>query len=56
VTPASSPLAESGGGYGLRGMRERAELLGGSLSAGPSGDGWRVELRLPPRMLTLGHT
>jgi signal transduction histidine kinase len=40
-------LADSGGGYGLRGMRERAEILGGSLLAGPEGDGWRVELQLP---------
>lgn len=37
-----------GGGYGLRGMRERAEILGGSLSAGPSSDGgWDVEAVLP---------
>jgi hypothetical protein len=28
-------------------MRERAEALGGSLSAGPADDGWGVELRLP---------
>jgi signal transduction histidine kinase len=40
-------LAGSGGGYGLRGMSERAESLGGSLLAGPHGDGWLVELRLP---------
>jgi signal transduction histidine kinase len=40
-------LAHSGGGYGLRGMRERAQILGGSLLAGPEGDGWRVELQLP---------
>jgi signal transduction histidine kinase len=40
-------LAESGGGYGLQGMRERAQILGGSLAAGPDGDGWLVELRLP---------
>jgi signal transduction histidine kinase len=46
--PAPDGLASSGGGYGLQGMRERAELLGGTLSAGPAGDGWRVELRLPP--------
>jgi signal transduction histidine kinase len=47
--PASAPngLAASGGGYGVRGMRERAQLLGGILTAGPSGSGWRVELRLP---------
>jgi signal transduction histidine kinase len=36
-----------GGGYGLTGMRERAELLGGRLSAGPTGAGFRVELWLP---------
>lgn len=36
------------GGYGLRGMRERAEILGGSLSAGPADDGgWSVEAVLP---------
>ena len=34
-------------GYGLTGMRERAELLGGELVAGPTEDGFRVELRLP---------
>jgi signal transduction histidine kinase len=43
----SISLAASGGGYGLEGMRERARGLGGTLSAGPDGDGWRVELRLP---------
>jgi len=37
----------SAGGHGLTGMRERAELLGGELTAGPSGDGFRVELSLP---------
>jgi signal transduction histidine kinase len=41
-------LADAGGGYGLQGMRERATLLGGTLNAGAAGDGWRVELRLPP--------
>jgi signal transduction histidine kinase len=40
-------LHGSGGGYGLRGMRERAELLGGTLEAGPTDYGWRVELHLP---------
>jgi len=43
-----SALAASGGGYGLKGMRERAQLLGGTFSAGARPDGWRVELRLPP--------
>jgi signal transduction histidine kinase len=44
-------LAATGGGYGLRGMRERAHLLGGTLNAGARPDGWRVELRLPPPAL-----
>jgi signal transduction histidine kinase len=33
--------------YGLIGMRERAMSLGGELSAGPTGEGWRVSCRLP---------
>jgi signal transduction histidine kinase len=36
-----------GQGYGLTGMRERAELLGGRLRAGSTGDGYRVELWVP---------
>jgi signal transduction histidine kinase len=28
-------------------MRERAELLGGTLTAGPTGHGFRVDLRIP---------
>ncbi|MFF3644594.1 sensor histidine kinase [Streptomyces sp. NPDC002564] len=40
-------LAASGGGYGLLGMRERAELLGGSLEAGPGEEGFVVTLRVP---------
>jgi signal transduction histidine kinase len=35
------------GGYGLTGMRERAELLGGTLVAGPADGGFLVELRVP---------
>ena len=34
-TAPPSALAESGGGYGLAGLKERAELIGGSLEAGP---------------------
>jgi signal transduction histidine kinase len=34
-TEPRSELAESGGGYGLAGLKERAELIGGSLEAGP---------------------
>jgi signal transduction histidine kinase len=36
-----------GTGYGLTGMRERAELLGGTLTAGPTTAGFRVELWVP---------
>lgn len=42
-----SPLAGTGGGYGLTGLRERAELAGGVFTAGPDGDGWRVDVRIP---------
>jgi signal transduction histidine kinase len=34
-------------GYGLTGMRERAELIGGELTTGPTDDGWRVRLVVP---------
>ncbi|MFF7281678.1 sensor histidine kinase [Streptomyces griseorubiginosus] len=40
-------LTATGGGYGLRGMRERAELLGGSLDAGPDEEGFVVTLKVP---------
>ncbi|MFJ5262162.1 sensor histidine kinase [Streptomyces sp. NPDC088387] len=40
-------LAGSGAGYGLLGMRERAELLGGSLRAGPEEEGFVVTLKVP---------
>ncbi|MFI6711565.1 sensor histidine kinase [Nonomuraea sp. NPDC050478] len=38
-----------GGGRGLEGMRERVRLLGGEITAGPDGGGWRVSARLPLR-------
>ncbi len=44
---AVGPLAAAGGGYGLAGLRERAELAGGSLTAGPVGDGYRVGVTIP---------
>ncbi|WP_448321647.1 sensor histidine kinase [Streptomyces sp. CO7] len=38
----------SGGGYGLRGLAERAALVGGRFRAGPvPGGGWSVEVVLP---------
>jgi signal transduction histidine kinase len=40
--------AAAGAGAGLRGMRERAALLGGTLDAGPRPDnGYQVEAELP---------
>jgi signal transduction histidine kinase len=44
---ARDARAETATGRGLAGMRERAELLGGSLVAGPTASGFRVRLRLP---------
>jgi signal transduction histidine kinase len=44
ATVADTP---PGGGHGLTGMRERVEVLGGRLEAGPAGGGWRVGTVLP---------
>jgi len=40
-------MANDGSGYGLTGMRERAELLGGELTTAMTPGGFRVELRVP---------
>lgn len=45
--PQPAALAGTGSGYGVSGMRERAELIGGRLLAGPTEDGFRVELWVP---------
>jgi signal transduction histidine kinase len=43
-------LIGTGGGNGLRGMRERVSAGHGELSAGPSADGgWRISATLPSR-------
>jgi signal transduction histidine kinase len=39
-------LADVGGGNGLAGLRERLERTGGTLRAGPTEGGWRVELEV----------
>jgi len=45
--PTEPALAGLGGGRGLAGLRERVERAGGSLRAGPTELGWRVELDVP---------
>ncbi|GAA1432392.1 sensor histidine kinase [Streptomyces thermospinosisporus] len=46
--PTGQAPPSSGAGHGLLGMRERAMMLGGSLTAGPSADGgYRIEALLP---------
>lgn len=42
-----SPLSETGGGYGIQGIKERILLLGGRVDAGPTGNGWRVHAEVP---------
>ncbi len=43
----SQPLAPGGAGHGVTGMRERAELAGGTLTSGAVADGWLVDLHIP---------
>jgi signal transduction histidine kinase len=46
--PSDVPPSDAGAGYGVRGMRERAAMLGGQLRAGPAGDGgFEVSAVLP---------
>jgi signal transduction histidine kinase len=44
--PSAGPTG-LGGGHGLAGLRERLERVGGSMRAGPTETGWRVELDVP---------
>lgn len=46
---ATAPTTEAwtGGGNGLRGIRERIERVGGRTWAGPAGQGWTVEMEIP---------
>lgn len=40
-------LSATGGGFGLRGMRERIELLGGEVSVAAQDSGWTVRAAVP---------
>ncbi|GHH03787.1 sensor histidine kinase [Streptomyces lanatus] len=42
-----APACRPGGGHGLRGIADRARLLGGTTEAGPARGTWRLHVRLP---------
>src|SRR4051794_6325342 len=44
---AEAAAASPGGGYGVRGMHERADACGGRLRAGAAGGRWRIDVELP---------
>ena len=41
------PASDARAGLGLRGIRQRTELIGGRVDVGPSGAGWCVEVDVP---------
>lgn len=45
--PAVVAATQSPEGRGLRGMRQRVEILGGAIEVGPTGDGWSVCTEIP---------
>jgi signal transduction histidine kinase len=47
VDSAGPPGQDSGAGLGLVSMRERAQAVGGTCTAGPGGSGWLVHAALP---------
>lgn len=50
--PARQPSPPSPGGHGITGMTERANALGGRLTAEPKADGgFRVAARLPTHLV-----
>ncbi|MFF9812977.1 sensor histidine kinase [Streptomyces sp. NPDC014006] len=49
VGTCRAPAVRPGGGHGLRGIADRARLLGGAAEAGPAGQAWRLHVHLPIR-------
>ena len=50
--PPTYPRRDEGGGHGIAGMRERAALYAGEVTAGPHPEGgFRVHVRMPLRVL-----
>ncbi|MFE5094311.1 sensor histidine kinase [Streptomyces sp. NPDC056638] len=47
TNPLTDSMGTPGGGSGLRGIRERAALLGGNAKTGPYDGEWRVHASLP---------
>jgi signal transduction histidine kinase len=47
VDSTGAPARAANGGHGVIGMRERAESLGGTCTAGPAGRGWLVGATFP---------
>ncbi|MFF7773991.1 sensor histidine kinase [Streptomyces tanashiensis] len=45
--PDRPPVTRPDGGRGLRGIAERAALLGGTAEAGPADGAWRLAVRIP---------
>ncbi|MFH8622373.1 sensor histidine kinase [Streptomyces vietnamensis] len=45
--PDRPPVTRPDGGRGLRGIAERARLLGGTAEAGPADGAWRLTARIP---------
>ena len=45
--PAPAAIHDAYNGAGLRGMKQRAQLLGGVLLAGPEQTRWTVQAQIP---------
>jgi signal transduction histidine kinase len=45
----TAEISGAGAGSGLRGIRERAALLGGAARTGPDEGDWQVHVQLPMR-------